>query len=132
MIESSRRNFLRGLGFVTAGLLLVPDEPFRRIWSLGAPLRLWGDGIHDDAPALQALIAGRWKEVIDAEKYVHQLDGGGLVIGAGRFRVEDTIELGSDTHIVDADFNGPMEPFLRFSPTAYNSSVMHSRFTVAR
>lgn len=34
---------------------------------MGAPLRLWGDGIHDDAPALQAILDGRGAMVAGAE-----------------------------------------------------------------
>lgn len=93
--NSSRRGFLKGLGLATAGLLLMPDDLPRRLWALGAPLRLWGDGVHDDGPAIQALLAGRAKEVAgaeglwDAEYHI-------LTLRPAIYRVEATLLIPND------------------------------------
>ena len=36
MMETSRRSFLKTLGLFTAGLAIMPEEPIRRLWALGA------------------------------------------------------------------------------------------------
>jgi hypothetical protein len=86
--ESTRRSFLKGLGLATAGLILLPDDLPRRFWAMGAPLRLWGDGIHDDAPALQAILDGRGAMVAGAEGMYWP---GGLTLRRGVY-----------TYIIDA------------------------------
>jgi len=54
MNDVSRRGFLRGLAALAATSSIIPPglalkEPF-------APMKIWGDGMHDDTAALQALI----------------------------------------------------------------------------
>lgn len=84
-----RRRFLRTLGaaLAIAGIAVGPaalilgkkETPF----SLGIP-KLWGDGVHDDSPALQALIDGKSVEyrgrVIGGPKQVVHLPPGNYFI----------------------------------------------------
>lgn len=50
----NRRDFT-GLTLAAVGGIFVPKYG---VWYREQPLRLWRDGIHDDQPALQALIDG--------------------------------------------------------------------------
>jgi hypothetical protein len=62
----NRRLFLKWLGAVSAGVLaadqleLVEKLTHERRSFLSAPVypTLWGDGVHDDGPALQASLDG--------------------------------------------------------------------------
>lgn len=54
MIDLSRRGFLRGLAALAATSSIVP--PAVALRPPPDPLKIWGDGIHDDTAALQALI----------------------------------------------------------------------------
>lgn len=127
-MESTRRSFLKGLGLATAGLILLPEDLPRRFWALGAPLRLWGDGIHDDAPALRAIFNGRLKEVINAEQYVWQLNGI-TWIGAGHFRMEDTVTMPSRTGLMGSRVEfGPLVTQLRQQPLSEDVFVIGNVF----
>lgn len=130
-MESTRRSFLKGLSLATAGLILLPDDLPRRLWALGTPLRLWGDGIHDDAPALQAIFDGRIREVAGAERWV-AVSPGLIGIRQGLFRVEKTLVMDSNTHIEGSRFEGPIDPFIQMKPSANYSSVRYSIFQYKR
>ena len=56
-MDVSRRSFLRG-ALTVAAASLVPVAAAKALGLDDVPT-LWGDGVHDDAPALQALIDGK-------------------------------------------------------------------------
>ena len=106
----TRREFLRGMGgilaagvapaFIGADVLM----PVKKILLPDTPI-LWGDGIHDDAPALQAFIRG--ERVLRAS--------GGLFDGyfsAGVMRLESTITLSGPNRIgiYSADITSTANP----------------------
>jgi hypothetical protein len=126
-MPTDRRSFLKGLGLVTAGIVLMPEEPLRRLWALGAPLRLWGDGIHDDGPALQAILDGRWKEVADAVRY-SRYDGTRLLLNRGHFRIDRTLVLQNHTEIIGVKLQGAVDPFLVAPKSPKDIHIWNSTF----
>lgn len=57
-MDLSRRSFLRGALAAPAVVAAASLMPVRAIERLLIP-RLWGDGVHDDTAALQAVLDGR-------------------------------------------------------------------------
>lgn len=121
-----RRSFFK----LIAGAMLVPVMPAdAEIWldagesttltMMPIPI-LWGDGIHDDAPAIQAMIDGETVEFADGLS----AEGCGMVDGivrlpAGRFCINQTVRVkgkwgfeGAGYDKTTIDFSGaPMQPF---------------------
>lgn len=58
-------------------------------------LRLWGDGMHDDTLALQAIFDG--KPVFGAEPFS---EGGSVYLSGGIYRISSTILIGAGAHTV--------------------------------
>lgn len=56
-MNSTRRSFLRGLFAAPAIVAASSLMPINSRLLLDIPPRLWGDGIHDDAPVLQWMLA---------------------------------------------------------------------------
>lgn len=82
-MDVSRRSFLGG-ALTIAAASLVPVVAFTD----PVPV-LWGDGVHDDAPALQALIDGKPFEVAGSGFIArdfgddYELRGGKFLLGCG-------------------------------------------------
>lgn len=106
----TRREFLRGMGgilaagvapaFIGADVLM----PVKKIL-LPPTTILWGDGVHDDAPALQAFING--ERVLRADG--REFDGH---FAAGTMRLEATIVLSGPNRIgiIGSDITSTASP----------------------
>lgn len=97
-----RRTFLRNSSLIAAGVVAAGQLDLlermtwtRRLWPGWSPT-LWGDGVHNDTPGLQALIDGR-------EVYVHGLRRAvrGLLVDIpqGTYRITETLHLRGHTSI---------------------------------
>jgi hypothetical protein len=80
-VITDRRSFLRGMVGLVGATVLVRPSGF-----LGLPT-LWGDGITDDAPALNALLRGEPVHIVaDTARVARQrqvfLNGGKFAIGS--------------------------------------------------
>ena len=92
-MDISRRGFLIGTLAVSA-LSALP------IAALPRPPKLWGDGIHDDTEALNALFAGEPVEYDDA--LVSVREGGHVRFSGGHtFRISGTVNLPGSSVMVD-------------------------------
>jgi hypothetical protein len=73
-------------------------------------LILWGDGVHDDAAALQALIDGRAVVRRDGAEFRRKTDGT-IFLRAGTYAVGSTIVLAGGGHfITDCHFKAIGNP----------------------
>lgn len=54
---TTRRSFLLGLTAAFAAPAVVRADSLMKLWVPPLPI-VWGDGVHDDAPGLNALLAG--------------------------------------------------------------------------
>lgn len=87
-MELSRRNFFGGALALTA-VTIIPMAD-----AVAAPM-IYGDGIHDDAPGLQALIDGRSFRVKGAaERCAYRAGDGSFHINGGRFRLGHGLRFG--------------------------------------
>jgi hypothetical protein len=98
-MELSRRGFLGAMlaaaaapAFVKASSLMPIYVPKQEV------LTLWGDGVHDDSAALQALIDG--KEVVrhDGVKWERAPDGW-LYFRDQSFKLSKTVNLSPDSNV---------------------------------
>lgn len=114
-MDVSRRSFLGG-ALMIAAASLVPVAAFTN----PVPI-LWGDGEHDDAPALQALIDGKPFEVAGSGFIArgfgdnYELMGGKFLLGQG-LHFRDNGRTGSfvHNHFVASDAFPENDAMLRF------------------
>lgn len=105
--DLTRRGFLKGVLTVGA-VAALPALALH-----GMPT-LWGDGIHDDTEALQALFDG--KEVIHGDNVIVRRCAGDFRLAGGTFRISKTLEIngmhgGLITNVTitsDRGFDGPI------------------------
>lgn len=86
----SRRSFLGGVMALTASTAL----PIRGAFALALPT-IWGDGVHDDAPGLNALLQGLPFHVENDD--VVAIDG---MIRQGTFLIGSTLRPIADRHFI--------------------------------
>ena len=85
----NRRDFL-SLAIKGAALVALPSPK-------GASLKLYGDGVHDDSEALEALFNG---PPVDATKgLIRRLSGGCVMLCNGTFRLTKPVRLPVDFNI---------------------------------
>lgn len=93
---SSRRQFLCGAAALAVSASAVP------IGAMAGPV-LYGDGLHDDADALNSLFAGNPVTILNDAVEVR--DDGVFILRGGRFLIGKTINItGVDCHIEDCEF----------------------------
>lgn len=90
----NRRGFLGAILAAAAAPMVVRAGVLMPVKTLDVPLVLWGDGIHDDSAALQALLDG--KKVRDVSGAV-RLVGDGLYVGGARFFLGSTVFVRADS-----------------------------------
>lgn len=101
----SRRSFLGGVMALTASTAL----PIRGAFALALPT-IWGDGVHDDAPGLNALLQGlpfhvENDDVVAADGVIR---GGSFIIGEPiRITVSDFL-VAECRFLTTPNFDGPM------------------------
>lgn len=102
-MKTTRRGFLGSLLALAAAPAIVRADSLMKITPIDR-LILWGDGVHDDAAALQALIDGR--SVIRRDGSIfHRDQDGGIILTSGTFAVGSTIILpASRVHVADCRF----------------------------
>ena len=89
--DMDRRTFLLGTASIAATVVAAP--------TFAAPRQtLWGDGVHDDAPALNALMRG---EVVMTPAGDAIADA---KISGGTYRMGSTLVLGDGADISNAEF----------------------------
>ena len=93
---TTRRGFLAAILATAAAPAIVRPASLMPIYVPPAPrlLTLWGDGVHDDAPALQALFNG--KRVYDA---LQRRECGGssyVALAGGTYRLASSLYLPED------------------------------------
>lgn len=101
-----RRTFLKGLvGAATLALVPLPEFAPEQKYIL------WGDGYHDDAPALQALFDGKHEQVEVRNDRV-RVEGDSVHLGGGTYRLGDTIDLTrlSNSSIIGCHFTTDTAP----------------------
>lgn len=115
MIDISRRSFLRGIIAVSATAVITPKLQSLKLLDT-CPI-LYSDGIHDDAPALNALL--RREEVRIENDLVKVANGEWCSISGGNFLINDTITIANKFfHIKNSSFKtGPL--FAREKPMIY-------------
>ena len=102
-MEVSRRSFLGGALALVAATQL-PGKAFA-----SAPT-LYGDGIHDDTAALNALLAGKPFRLAGNGVYAVNREGY-IFLSGGMFRISNTIHvMRPNTTITDCCFEGDMMP----------------------
>jgi hypothetical protein len=92
MLGMGRRTFLKGVG-VLGAFAVMPGTLARMLSWPQRPI-LWGDGVHDDAPGLQALVDGRDVDVRDPA--TRMLDDGTFFLAGGTYLVKDTVRFPTD------------------------------------
>lgn len=108
----NRRALLRGLFAAPAIVAASSLMPVKA--ALLLPPKLWGDGVHDDTAAFQAML--------DAA----QKSGKPLFLRGGQsYRITSTLHVNSIVHIDGATFvaDGKMDAMLRFNDGAGGSSL---------
>lgn len=99
MPDLSRRSFLGGILAVGTAATLVRSAP---LLPRALPM-LWGDGLHDDTAALNALLSGGEFEV--SREGLALRKAGMILLREGNFLVSDTISIGTEgTTIVGGIF----------------------------
>jgi hypothetical protein len=89
-MKTTRREFLGGAIALT-GALAVPGV------ALASIPKLYGDGVHDDAPALNALLAG---EPVDADGAIAIREGGSVHLKNGAtYAIGSTLVVGSNRNL---------------------------------
>lgn len=89
---TSRRSFLLGLGAALAAPAVVRADSLMKLWVPPLPI-VWGDGIHDDAPGLNALLAGQ-RAIIKSEAV--EVVNGAVFMRNGIYLIRSAIELTSN------------------------------------
>lgn len=125
-----RRNFLKGSSALVAGAAALAALP--ALIKIAAPQyftypTLYGDGLHDDTGALQAIYNGH--KVIDARsgQVLQATNKTPVVINGGIYKISDTIHIRHEdapVHITQAIINAaaPMDVMLNFHRgSGYNS-----------
>lgn len=102
--------------FVPSGTGATPKTIQDALWAADAVL--YGDGIHDDAPALQAFLDGKNVVRADGQKF----NG---ILGSQRFRIERTIHITRDFQgaLYGGTLVGAMrgtEPMIHIAADAWN------------
>lgn len=80
MIQPKRRGFLLGVGALLAAPAIAKADSLMQISSRVLTPKLWGDGIHDDTFALQALLD-------------KQVETGTIVVPSGDYLITKTLEI---------------------------------------
>jgi hypothetical protein len=107
-----RRGFLAGLGALLAAPAVIRTPGL--LMPVKRQLILWGDGIHDDTAALQAMVDRRIS-----------------IIPEGIYRITSTIEIGAPILIHGCSFLGECAgPILSFNHGARESTISYTHFTV--
>ena len=95
----SRRGFLGAVLAAAAAPAIVKSENLMRIVvPRPALLTLWGDGVHDDAQALQALIGGQ-SVAFQGRAFGPRPDGS-IYLPAGTFAMGAAAVIGSGTRLM--------------------------------
>jgi len=130
----NRRTFLKGVAGAVA-LMLAP-APIHKLAERFAPrLVLWGDGVHDDAPALNAMLRGEDVEVRDSAAHV---EPGMVWLAAGTYRLGSTLHFDGKTGLrgltaTDSTFAGTADPLIRVDlPDAEGFKFHHNTVTQER
>jgi hypothetical protein len=89
--DLSRRSFLRGTLALAGTVALQPA------FTLLSVPKIWADGIHDDAPGLNALFARQPVEVVDDA--VSILQGEHISLRNGIYRIGSTLFVRDHTYI---------------------------------
>lgn len=84
----TRRRFLQGVAALAA-VVVLPKLPLPELGPT-VPI-LYGDGVHDDSPGLQALING--EPVDKRDNASRMLPDGTLYISAGTYLIGETVRL---------------------------------------
>lgn len=88
---STRRGFLGALLAAAAAPAIVRADSLMKIVAPRQGLILWGDGIHDDAAALQALIDGKPVDV--RHRGFHRSESGRVLVADAQILVSKPIDL---------------------------------------
>lgn len=103
-MSMDRRAFLRNAGLLAAGVVAANQLEVverlgwrRRFFSLWAAPTLWGDGVHDDAPALNALFRG--EKINDRTGGMVRVHGHMVSLSNGHFMLSEPLDL---SHCRDA------------------------------
>ena len=106
-MELSRRGFLGAMLAVAAAPAIVKASSLMPIYvPKPAILTLWGDGVHDDTLALQALIDG--KDVVrhDGATFMRHPDGS-IYLASGTFAISSAIVFsGNNNRVENVHFEG--------------------------
>ena len=127
MADLSRRNFFK----LVAGAMAVPVAAKLALALPNIPV-IWGDGIHNDAPGLNALIRGEVVEFQNAKLAAHVgWHGDSLVFGSGTFKINEPIvfeglenkAFSYGTFMASSDFSGEAMFKMRDCSGVYCSNI---------
>lgn len=102
-----RRRFLKAVAAMGVLAAIAPQSLF----AVAPAPRLWGDGIHDDTAALQAL-----------------LDCGQVDLSQGTYRISGTLNLRSYNRIRNCHFRHDADACIRIGSDTHHAMVSHCTF----
>ncbi len=109
-MRPTRRGFLGALLAASAAPAIVKAESLMKIW-VPPRLTLWGDGLHDDTAALQALLDGNPVRAM-FNGVAEVTPGGVVVLSRGVFKTSAPLVVRGDTkaRISDSHFRRAPTP----------------------
>ena len=122
----NRRDFLKAMLATAAAPAIVKLSSIMPVVQLSDGLILWGDGIHDDTRAIQALL--------DGGRIVRSSDGilipNGYIYG-GDFLISETVNISSGNVISGSNFKikGNVDPYINIPATCKDSLLKFNMFT---
>jgi hypothetical protein len=123
---ANRRDFIKGATATLAVAAVLPASAFAQS---EVPI-IYGDGIHDDAPGLQALIDGKpYRVAPTVTGAIYRDASGDAHVRGGRYRIDNPIHLRTDkaVHVSGAIVRSYGDGSFHL-PTNHRGSVHHCYF----